>query len=261
MDTRSFEEKRIETGRRLNIDPEAIPRHVAVIMDGNGRWATERGLRRFQGHEQGAKIVESLATHCVNCGIEYLTLYSFSMQNWKRPKEEVDFLMYLYASYLEGIRPSLMEKNVQFSHVGRRDPLPQEVLDALDETIKTTSVNTGMTLGFALNYGSRTEIVDAVRTMAQEAKDGKIEPQAIDDQAISDHLYTAGWHDPDLVVRTSGEMRISNFLLWQISYAEFYVTDVHWPDFSLDELDKSLLAYASRQRRFGDTQPKTPTQG
>ncbi|MDH4202377.1 MAG: isoprenyl transferase [Phycisphaerae bacterium] len=261
MNTRSFEEKRIEAGRRLGISPEAIPRHVAVIMDGNGRWATERGLPRFQGHEQGAKIVESLATHCVNCGIEYLTLYSFSMQNWKRPKEEVDFLMYLYASYLEGIRPSLMEKNVQFAHVGRREPLPQDVLDALDETVRITSVNTGMTLGFALNYGSRTEIVDAVRALAQEAKDGQIDPQAIDEQVIGDHLYTAGWHDPDLVVRTSGEMRISNFLLWQISYAEFYVTDVYWPDFTLEELDKSLLAYASRQRRFGDTKPKTPTQG
>jgi undecaprenyl diphosphate synthase len=261
MDTRSFEEKRIETGRRLGIAPEAIPRHVAVIMDGNGRWATERGLPRFHGHEQGAKIVESLATHCVNCGIEYLTLYSFSMQNWKRPKEEVDFLMYLYASYLEGIRPSLMDKNVQFAHVGRREPLPQEVLDALDETIRITSVNTGMTLGFALNYGSRTEIVDAVRALAQEAKDGRILPQAIDEEAISSHLYTAGWHDPDLVVRTSGEMRISNFLLWQISYAEFYVTNVHWPDFTLDELDKSLLAYAGRQRRFGDTKPKASTQG
>lgn len=261
MDTRSFEQKRKQTAKRLNIEPDQIPRHVAVIMDGNGRWATERGLKRFQGHEQGAKIVEGLATHCVSCGIEYLTLYSFSMQNWKRPKEEVDFLMYLYAAYLEGIRPSLMDKNVQFAHVGRREPLPQEVLDALDETVRTTSVNNGMTLGFALNYGSRTEIVDAVRTLAQEAKDGTIDPQAIDEQAISDHLYTAGWHDPDLVVRTSGEMRISNYLLWQISYAEFYVTDVHWPDFSLEEMDKALLSYANRQRRFGDTKAKKRNHG
>jgi len=257
----SFEEKRIEAAERLGIGPEGIPRHIAMIMDGNGRWATERGLPRFHGHEQGAKVVESIATHCVNCGVEYLTLYSFSMQNWKRPKEEVDFLMYLYAAYLEGIRPSLMEKNVKLAHVGRRDPLPQEVLDALDGTIEATGKNTGMTLGLALNYGSRTEIVDAVRALAQEAKDGKIDPQAIDEQDISDHLYTAGWHDPDLIVRTSGEMRISNYLLWQISYAEFYVTDLYWPDFTPDELDKAIRAYGSRQRRFGDTQAKTPAQG
>lgn len=261
MDTCSFEEKRIAAAKRLGLEPEGIPRHIAMIMDGNGRWATERGLPRFNGHEQGAKVVEAIAKHCVNCGVEYLTLYSFSMQNWKRPKEEVDFLMYLYASYLEGIRPSLMENNVRLRHVGRRDPLPQEVLDALDETIEITGTNTGMILGLALNYGSRTEIVDAVRTLAQKAKDGQIDPQAIDADAISDHLYTAGWHDPDLLVRTSGEMRISNYLLWQISYAEFYVTDAYWPDFTPEELDKAIYSFGSRHRRFGDVKPKTSTQG
>ncbi|MEN8126584.1 MAG: isoprenyl transferase [Planctomycetota bacterium] len=260
MDTRSFEEKRIETAKRLGIGPEGIPRHIAVIMDGNGRWATERGLPRFHGHEEGAKIVESIATRCVDCGVEYLTLYSFSMQNWKRPKDEVDFLMYLYASYLEGIRPSLMRLNVQLAHIGRRDPLPQEVLDALDETIEVTGTNTGMTLGLALNYGSRTEIVDAVRALVQKAKDGTVDPQAIDEQAISDHLYTAGWYDPDMLVRTSGEMRISNYLLWQISYAEFYVTDLYWPDFTPEELDKAIITFGNRQRRFGDTKPQK-TQG
>ena len=256
MDTSSFEEKRIKAAERLGIDPAGIPRHIAMIMDGNGRWATERGLPRFHGHEEGAKIVESIATHCVNCGVEYLTLYSFSMQNWQRPKEEVDFLMYLYAAYLEGIRPSLMDLNVKLAHVGRRDPLPQKVLDALDGTIEATSTNTGMTLGLALNYGSRTEIVDAVRALAQEAKDGTLDPQAIDEQAISDHLYTAGWYDPDLLVRTSGEMRISNYLLWQISYAEFYVTDLYWPDFTPEELDKAIMTFGGRQRRFGDVKPK-----
>ena len=255
----AFEEKRKQAAERLGIDPEGIPKHIAMIMDGNGRWATERGLPRFEGHEQGAKIVGAIAKHCVNCGVEYLTLYSFSMQNWKRPKEEIDFLMYLYASYLEGIRPSLMENNVQLKHVGRRDPLPQDVLDALDETIRITGTNTGMVLGLALNYASRTEIVDSVRTLAQKAKDGLIDPQAIDENDISDHLYTAGWHDPDLVVRTSGEMRISNYLLWQISYAEFYVTDLYWPDFTPDELDKAIGIYAGRQRRFGDVKPKTST--
>lgn len=256
MSELSFEDKRKQAALRLQLEPDGIPRHIAMIMDGNGRWATERGLPRFQGHEQGAKIVESIATHCVDCGVEYLTLYSFSMQNWKRPKDEIDFLMYLYAAYLEGIRPKLMELNVKLAHIGRRDPLPQEVLDALDGTMHATRNNTGMTLGLALNYGSRTEIADAVRALAQEAKDGVIEPQAIDEDDISSHLYTAGWHDPDLIVRTSGEMRISNYLLWQISYAEFYVTDLYWPDFTPEELDKAILAFARRQRRFGNVKPK-----
>lgn len=256
MDNRSFEEKREAAGARLGINPQAIPRHIAVIMDGNGRWATERGLPRFKGHEQGAKIVESVAQHCVSCGVEYLTLYSFSMQNWKRPREEVDFLMYLYAAYLEGIRPSLMENNTRLKHLGRRDPLPQTVLDALDETIRQTSTNTGMILGLALNYDSRTEIVDAVRALAGKAVSGQILPDEINEEQVSNHLYTAGWRDPDLIVRTSGEMRVSNYLLWQISYAEFFVTRLFWPDFTPEEMDKAILAYAGRQRRFGDIKPK-----
>jgi undecaprenyl diphosphate synthase len=259
LDNRSFEEKRKTAAERLGIDARAIPRHIAVIMDGNGRWAVERGLKRFKGHEQGAKIVESIALHCVACGVEYLTLYSFSMQNWKRPPEEVEFLMYLYAAYLEGIRPSLMRNNVRLKHLGRRDPLPQMVLDALDGTIEQTSVNTGMILGLALNYDSRTEIVDAVRTLAQKATAGEISPDAIKEEDISNHLYTAGWHDPDLVVRTSGEMRVSNFLLWQISYAEFFVTDLYWPDFTPEQMDKAIMVYASRQRRFGDVASKKST--
>lgn len=257
MSELSFEDKRKQAAQRLNIGPEGIPRHIAMIMDGNGRWAQQRGLPRFQGHEQGAKIVENIAKHCVNCGVEYLTLYSFSMQNWKRPKEEVDFLMYLYASYLEGIRPSLMENNVRLKHVGRRDPLPEEVLEALDGTIQMTGTNTGMVLGLALNYASRTEIVDCVRALAQKVKDGTLQPETIGEDDISDHLYTAGWHDPDLLIRTSGEMRISNYLLWQISYAEFYVTDLYWPDFTPQELDKAIAVYARRQRRFGDIKPKS----
>jgi undecaprenyl diphosphate synthase len=255
LDNRSFEEKRESTGMRLGIDQRAIPRHIAVIMDGNGRWAIERGLPRFKGHEQGAKIVETIAQHCVLCGVEYLTLYSFSMQNWKRPKEEVDFLMYLYAAYLEGIRPSLMENNVRLKHLGRRDPLPQTVLDALDETIRLTDSNSGMILGLALNYDSRTEIVDAVRALAAKAAAGTMRPDAINEEDVSNHLYTAGWRDPDLVVRTSGEMRVSNYLLWQISYAEFYLTKLYWPDFTPEEMDKAIVAYAARQRRFGDVKP------
>lgn len=257
MGTLSFEEKRQATGQRLGIHPDSIPRHVAIIMDGNGRWATQRGLPRFYGHEQGGKVVESMARHCVTCGIEYLTLYSFSMQNWKRPKEEVDFLMHLYVTYLESIRPMLMENNVRLKHLGRRQPLPQDVLDAMDETIRLTDGNTGMTLGLALNYASRTEIVDAVQTLAKKVKDGQLKPEDIDEQTFSDHLYTAGWHDPDLLVRTSGEMRISNYLLWQISYAEFFVTDLYWPDIRPEHIDQALVQYASRQRRFGDVKSQT----
>lgn len=256
MDHCSFEDKRKLTGQRLGIDESQIPRHIAIIMDGNGRWAVEKGLRRFQGHEQGAKIVETIAQHCVDCGVEYLTLYSFSMQNWKRPREEVDFLMYLYAAYLEGIRPSLMKNNVRLKHLGRRSPLPQTVLDALDGTIRHTGTNTGMILGLAMNYDSRTEIVDAVRALASKACRGTIDPDKIEEEDISNHLYTAGWRDPDLVVRTSGEMRVSNYLLWQISYAEFYVTSLYWPDFTPEQMDKAILAYAGRQRRFGDVKSK-----
>ena len=261
MDTRSFEEKRKAYAEKLGIPAETIPRHIAVIMDGNGRWATERGLPRFQGHEQGGKVVESMALYCVASGIEYLTLYSFSMQNWVRPKEEVDFLMHLYALYLENMRPLLMDNNIQLKHVGRREPLPQKVLDTLDETIELTSTNTGMVLGLALNYASRTEIVDAARSLAQKVKDGQINPEDIDEQMFSDNLYTAGWADPDMVVRTSGEMRISNYLLWQISYAEFYVTNFYWPDLKPEHMDKAIQEFAGRQRRFGDVKAKTPTQG
>ena len=254
--TQTFEEKRSETAQRLGIEPGNIPRHIAIIMDGNGRWAAKKGLPRFEGHRQGGKTVEEIAKHCVDIGIEYLTLYSFSMQNWKRPKEEITFLMHLYASYLEGIRPTLMKKNTRLRHLGRIHPLPDEVLEALSETIRLTSSNTGMILGFALNYGSREEIVDAVKKISQKCNSGELEPEDIDQDCISEHLYTIGWPDPDLLIRTSGEMRISNFLLWQISYAEFYITKTLWPDFSTDDLDEAVKAYAARSRRFGDIKPQ-----
>ena len=256
MDTRSFEEKRQAYADKLGIDPRAIPRHIAVIMDGNGRWATDQGLPRFKGHEKGGEVVESMALYCVASGIEYLTLYSFSMQNWVRPQAEVDFLMHLYALYLENMRPLLMDNNIQLRHVGRRDPLPQKVLDTMDETIELTRKNTGMVLGLALNYASRTEIVDAARKLAQKAIDGEITPDDIDEQMFSDHLYTAGWADPDMVVRTSGEMRISNYLLWQISYAEFYVTNFYWPDLKPEHMDEAIQNFARRNRRFGDVKAK-----
>ena len=258
MSAQTFEEKRRVTAERLGIHPDAIPRHIGIIMDGNGRWAQQRGLPRMSGHEQGGKAVQIVAQHCVDIGIEYLTLYSFSMQNWKRPEEEVGFLMHLIAAYLEGIRPNLMRDNVRLLHLGRRERLPQMMLDALDETMEITGINDGMVLGLALNYGSREEIIDATKAIARKCGDGTLAPEEIDEDCIAAHLNTAGWRDPDLVIRTSGEMRISNFLLWQISYAEFYVTETFWPDFSPEELDKAVLAYAGRNRRFGDIKAAKP---
>jgi undecaprenyl diphosphate synthase len=252
----TFAQKRQLAAEKLGISPDAVPRHIAIIMDGNGRWAQARGLERFQGHRQGAKSVEEIIKYGVEIGIECISLYSFSLQNWKRPAEEIEFLMHLFAMYLEGVRSNLMENNIRLVHIGRREPLPQNVLDALDGTVEMTAQNDGMVLALALNYGARTEIVDAVRRIAADYKDGKVELDEIDHQCISDNLYTASLPDPDILIRTSGEQRISNFLLWQISYSEFYVTDKMWPDFTSDDIDLAIKSYAQRSRRFGDTKAK-----
>jgi undecaprenyl diphosphate synthase len=253
----SFDDKRRRTAERLDIDPEGFPRHVAIIMDGNGRWALNRGLRRYEGHVEGAKTVEKIAMYCVDIGVECLTLYSFSMQNWKRPAEEVEFLMYLYSRYLEEIRPKLMDNNVRLVHLGRTSRLPANVTGALAETVSMTGSNTGMALGLALNYGARAEITDAVIGIAREYKAGRLDLDDIDEACVSSHLYTTGLPDPDLLIRTSGELRISNFLLWQISYAEFYVTETLWPDFTTADLDAAVCAYSRRVRRFGDVKSET----
>ncbi len=249
----SFETKRSRTTDRLELDTGQVPKHVAVIMDGNGRWAQEKGQPRANGHRQGAKIVEQIAVHCVHLGIEALTLYSFSTENWKRPQPEINALMHLYASYLEGIRPTLMKHNVKLVHVGKRERLPDNVLKELDTTMELTKDNTGMKLGLALNYSGRDELVHAIKNIASEHKAGKIDIESIDQACVDDHLYTAGLGDVDMVIRTAGEMRVSNFLLWQISYAEFYVTDIYWPDFNESEMDNAVKAYAKRTRRFGKT--------
>jgi undecaprenyl diphosphate synthase len=255
MANSDFSIKKTATAKRLGIDPTGVPRHIAIIMDGNGRWATQRNLPRFRGHEQGARVVQTIAQYCVDTGVEYLTLYSFSMQNWKRPKDEIDFLMQLYVSYLEAIRPQLMENNTRLLHLGRRDRLPQTVLDAIDETMRLTSQNTGLTIGLALNYAAQTEIADAAAKIARLCVAGKIKPEDVNEKIFADALYTAGWPEVDLVIRTSGEMRISNFLLWQAAYSEFYVTPTYWPDFSAQEMDKAITAYSQRSRRFGDVNP------
>jgi len=247
-----MEDKLIKTANRLGINPEDMPRHIAIIMDGNGRWAKKRGLLRPEGHRQGGKVAEEISQCCVDFGIESLTLYSFSMENWKRPREEVDALMGLYAEYLTKMRPTLMEDNVRLVHLGRIEQLPNVVKAALLGTIEITSANTGMVFALALNYSGRTEIVDAAREIARRHKAGELSLEDIDEKCFSSHLYTAELHDPDLLIRTASEMRVSNFLLWQISYSEFYVTDTLWPDFNREDLEKAILAYAKRTRRFGD---------
>ena len=253
----SFEEKRSTAAKRLGVRPEAIPGHIAIIMDGNGRWARNKGLPRHEGHSQGGKTVEKIAMYCIEIGIECLTLYSFSMQNWKRPAEEVEFLMYLYSMYLEEIRPRLTENNVRLIHLGRTEKLPQNVTTALQQAMRQTRDNTGMTLGLALNYDARTEITDAVVKIASLCKDGQLALEDIDQDCVSNYLYTAQLPDPDLLIRTSGELRISNFLLWQISYAEFYVTETLWPDFTTEDMDLAIRAYSQRARRFGDINSQT----
>jgi undecaprenyl diphosphate synthase len=247
----STEQKLRATARRLGLPFEQMPRHLAVIMDGNGRWAQRRGRPRYEGHAQGAKTAEKVATRCVNLGIQSLTLYSFSMENWKRPQAEVNALMRLYSDYLVAIRPSLMRNNVKLVHLGRMAGLPDSVNEALLETMEVTSGNTGMVLAMALNYGGRAEIVDATRAIARECTEGRLRVEDIDETCISGHLYTRGLADPDLLIRTAHELRVSNFLLWQISYSEFYVTETLWPDFDEAALEKAIVAYAERNRRFG----------
>jgi undecaprenyl diphosphate synthase len=240
-----------QTADRLGIKPGDMPRHIAIIMDGNGRWAKNRGLPRPEGHRQGAVTAEKISHLCVEFGIEALTLYSFSIENWKRPMEEVNALMGLYAEYLVKMRPKLMDDNVRLVHLGIKRPLPDAVKTELDKTIELTSKNKGMIFALALNYGGRAEIIDATREIARLHKQGNLALEEIDEKCVSNHLYTAGMPDPDLLIRTASEMRVSNFLLWQISYAEFYVTDTLWPDFDKAALEKAILAYAHRVRRFG----------
>ena len=235
----------------LGLAPDALPRHIAIIMDGNGRWAQQRGLPRIEGHRHAAGAVREVVTHCARLGIRCLTLYSFSLENWKRPRMEVDGLMALYADYLASERPTIMDNDVRVVQVGRRDDLPEGVLRELDTTQSLSRANRGLTLALALNYGSRAEITEAVRELARRVARGELRAEQIDEDMISGALYTAGLPDPDLVVRTAGEMRVSNFLLWQISYAELYVTPVLWPDFRDSDLNAAIVEYARRVRKFG----------
>ncbi len=237
--------------RLPEVHPDRIPRHIAIIMDGNGRWAEERGFPRIFGHQNGAASVRTVMEECRLLGVEVITLYSFSLENWKRPAQEVEALMHLYERYLEGEREALADRNLRFRQIGRRDGLPQAVIDASVELERATANNTGPMLCLAVNYGSRAEIVDAAQSLARRVASGEIDPDQIDEASIDRSLGTAGLPDPDLLIRTAGEMRVSNFLLWQISYAELVVTDTLWPDFGVESLHDAIRAFAARDRRFG----------
>ncbi len=235
----------------FNPPPESLPRHVAIIMDGNGRWAQQRGLPRVEGHRAGATSVRRVTEECARLGIEQLTLYCLSSENWKRPAEELDFLLQLLQHYLVEERPRIMEHNIRVAWIGRREGLPAEAVRLLDETVALSASNTSLRVALAINYGGRAELVDAARRLAEEARRGELDPATIDENALAERLYTAGMSDPDLLVRTAGEMRLSNFLLWQVSYAELWVTEVCWPDFDEEQLRAALRSYAARHRRFG----------
>jgi undecaprenyl diphosphate synthase len=235
-----------------DLDPKRIPAHIAIIMDGNGRWARQRNFPRIMGHKAGVNSVRTVVETCAQLGVEALTLYAFSVENWKRPRLEVEALWRLLRVYLRGELANLMRNDIQLVAIGRLESLPDAVRQELDTVIAKTSANRGMRLNLAINYGGRTELVDAVNAMLENARqEGNLDALEITEEAISGHLYTAGLKDPDLLIRTSGEMRVSNFLLWQIAYAELYVTDTLWPDFARTDLLEAISEYQSRDRRFG----------
>lgn len=234
------------------LDNNNIPRHIAIIMDGNGRWAAERGKERSYGHQAGVETVRRITAECTKLGVEYLTLYTFSTENWNRPSQEVAALMGLVLSSLED--EIFMKNNVRFRVIGDMARLPKEVQAKLEETMEHTANNSAMTMVVALSYSSRWEITDTMRHLAEEVKDGLLRPEDITEESISQRLGTAFMPDPDLLIRTGGELRISNYLLWQIAYTELYFCDTYWPDFYEEDLHKAIASYQRRQRRFGKTE-------
>jgi undecaprenyl diphosphate synthase len=239
-----------------SLDAARLPAHIGVIMDGNGRWANSRSLPRVAGHRAGVEPVRTTVETCARLGVGSLTLYAFSVENWKRPRTEIETLWRLLRYYLRREVPRLMRNNIRLRAIGRLEALGDTVGRELDSAIAATSGNTGMILNLAINYGGRTEIVDAVNALIDEARaGGTLETLTIDEDAIGRTLYTAGQPEPDLLIRTSGEMRISNFLLWQIAYAELYITETYWPDFNRTALLEAIVAYQKRERRFGGIRP------
>ncbi|AIQ64419.1 UDP pyrophosphate synthase [Paenibacillus stellifer] len=235
----------------VDISPDNIPRHVAIIMDGNGRWAKRLGLPRIVGHQNGMKAVKRVTIAADELGIEFLTMYAFSTENWKRPKEEVDFLMRLPVEFLAIELDELIEKNVQVRVMGDSEALPSYTRKAMEEAVQRTENNTGLILNFALNYGGRKEIEDCMRELAIEVAEGKLNPDDINSQLIDSRLLSGGLPDPDLMIRTSGEMRLSNFMLWQLAYSELWFTDVYWPEFGREHLLQAVAEYQRRSRRYG----------
>lgn len=228
-----------------------LPKHIGIIMDGNGRWAKKRGLPRSAGHSAGAANFKAITRYCSSIGIQYLTVYAFSTENWKRPPEEVKTLMSLFYQYLEDALRDFLNENIKVCFLGDVSVFPPELQRVIKETTEVSRDHTGMVLNVALNYGARAEITRAVQQLALDVKNGKLSPDQIDDAMISEHLYTAGQPDPDLIIRPSGEYRISNFLLWQSAYAEYIIMDILWPDFRPKDLEKALDEYSNRNRRFG----------
>jgi undecaprenyl diphosphate synthase len=248
-------QQRDETDLLAQIDPTRLPQHIAVIMDGNGRWAKRRHLPRIAGHRAGATSARQVIETCARMGIPALTLYAFSLENWRRPQPEVDFLMRLLREYLSQELPEIHRNNIRMLVIGRLDQLPDAVREDVRKAMELTAGNTGMKLAVALNYGGRAELVDAFNSILNRVRNGGTPGapinEKIDEKMISEHLYTAGLPDPDLLIRTSGEMRVSNFLLWQIAYAEIYVTETLWPDFSRVRLLEALVEFQKRERRYG----------
>ncbi|WP_099158129.1 isoprenyl transferase [Virgibacillus ndiopensis] len=239
------------SNEQCEIEVQNVPKHVAIIMDGNGRWAKKRGLPRIAGHKEGMNVVKETVRTATKYNVEILTLYAFSTENWKRPKSEVEFLMKLPKEFLHTFLPELIEKNVRIETIGDFDALPEHTKEAIQYAKEKTKENNGLLLNFALNYGSRFEIIQAIKQIMTDIDGEKISIDKLDETTFSEYLYTTGLTDPDLLIRTSGEQRLSNFLLWQVAYSEFWFTDVLWPDFNEEIFHKALQDYQQRKRRYG----------
>lgn len=250
-----------DTSPGARIDIDRLPGHVAMIMDGNGRWAKKRLMNRVKGHEKGSRTVRSIVTACRKLGIPMLTLYAFSTENWARPKAEVSALMVLLKKFLVSERDTLNEQKIRLGILGQLDRLPEDVRREAENTLEQTRDNKGMVLNLALSYGSREEISAGVRAIAQKVAAGLLDPEDISENTISDHLYTADFPDPDLIIRTSGEYRLSNFMMWQAAYSELFITDTLWPDFSEEEFIDILINFQERDRRFGKVKCSTSKDG
>lgn len=251
---RFFKREDNQDSNEAPLDLTNIPSHIAIIMDGNGRWAKRRGLPRIAGHREGTKVIKKIVKKANEIGVSILTLYAFSTENWKRPKDEVDFILKLPESFLDTYLPELIEENVQVRIMGEKSTLPAHTIRAVDTAIEKTKQNNGLILNFALNYGSRYEISKAIQHIAQDVKTGSLSVENINDELISSYLFRPELKDPDLLIRTSGEIRLSNFMLWQLAYTELWFTDTYWPDFTEDELVKAVKDYQMRGRRFGGVQ-------